>query len=74
MTYTVHRDTQEVLQILDQLDLDTDIPSQEEIMKRFGYEEAFASGRLSIWQRARTKVWQLFDEPYSSASAKVSSY
>ena len=71
MTYTTHRDTQETLQILDRLDLDTDKPTEEEIMKKFGLEEEFQSGDLSCWQKVKPKIWALFDEPYSSTAAKV---
>ena len=38
-TYTTHRDTEETLQALDRLDLDTDRPTDEDIMKKFGLEE-----------------------------------
>lgn len=71
MTYTQFRDTQEVLQILDRLDLDTDKPGEEDIMKKFGLEEEYKSGELSCWQRVRPKIWALFDEPYSSTATKV---
>ena len=74
MTYTTHRDTQETLQILDGLDLDTDKPTEEDIMKRFGLEEVYQSGQLTILQKIRPKVWALFDEPYSSTAAKVGCY
>lgn len=73
MTYTQHRDTQDVLAILDRLDLDTDKPTEEDIMKKFGLEEEYKSGELNCWQRIQPKIWALFDEPYSSTSAKVSS-
>ena len=73
MTYTTHRDTRETLQTLDRLDLDTDRPTEEDIMKRFGLDEQFRSGELSCWQRVKPKIWALFDEPYSSTAAKVSS-
>lgn len=66
-----HRDTQETLAVLDRLDLDTDKPSDEELAKRFGFEEAYYSGSLSWWQKTKPKIWSLFDEPYSSNSAKV---
>ena len=72
MTYTTHRDTQETLQILDRLDLDTDKPTQEDIMKKFGLEEQFQTGSLNVWQRVKPRVWALFEEPYSSSAAKVS--
>lgn len=71
MTYTRHRDTQEILQIIEQLDLDTDKPNDEEIFKKFGLEEAYVLKRLTIWQKLKPKVWCLFDEPYSSKAAKV---
>jgi potassium voltage-gated channel Shaw-related subfamily C protein len=72
MTYTTHRDTQETLAILDRLDLDTDKPSDEDIMKKFGLEEQYAAGELTCWQKVKPKIWALFDEPYSSTCAKVS--
>ena len=72
MTYTTHRDTRETLQILDRLDLDSDKPTDEEIMKRFGLEEEFRTGSLNCWQKMKPKVWLLFEEPNSSVAAKVS--
>ena len=72
MTYTTHRDTQEILQILDRLDLDTDKPSQEDIIKKYGLSEDFLLTETSCWQRIKPKVWALFDEPHSSTKAKVS--
>jgi len=72
MTYTTHRDTQETLQILDGLDLDTDKPTEEDIMKRFGLEDRYQTGDLSCWQRIKPKIWATFEEPYSSTVAKVS--
>lgn len=66
-----HRDTQETLAVLDRLDLDTDKPSDEELARKFGFEEAYYSGNLSWWQKTKPKIWSLFDEPYSSNSAKV---
>ena len=41
-----HRDTQETLAVLDRLDLDTDKPSDEDLAKRFGYEEEYYSGQI----------------------------
>lgn len=72
MTYTQHRDTQETLAVLDRLDLDTDKPSDEEIARKFGFEEDYLNNSLSCWQRLKPKIWSLFDEPYSSGYAKVS--
>ena len=71
MTYTTHRDTRETLQTLDRLDLDTDRPTDEDIMKKFGLDEQLHSGQLTCWQRVKPRVWALFDEPYSSNAAKV---
>ncbi|CAB4061562.1 KCNC1 [Lepeophtheirus salmonis] len=71
MTYTQHRDTQETLTVLDRLDLDCEIPSAEETAKKFGFEDDFYSGELSWWQRTKPKIWSVFDEPYSSSTAKV---
>ena len=45
-----HRDTQETLAVLDRLDLDTDKPSEEELAKRFGYEDDFYSGTVQFNQ------------------------
>ena len=39
-----HRDTQETLAVLDRLDLDTDKPSEEDLAKKFGYEDDYYSG------------------------------
>ena len=71
MTYTQHRDTQETLTVLDTLDIDTEKPSDEEIAKRFGFEDDFYNGRVSWWQRTKPKIWLMFDEPYSSFAAKM---
>ena len=71
MTYTTHRDTQETLQILDGLDLDTDKPTEEDIMKKFGLEDEYQSGELTCWQRIKPRIWATFEEPYSSTFAKV---
>ncbi|VDK50326.1 unnamed protein product [Anisakis simplex] len=74
MTYTQHRDTQEVLATLDKLDLDFDeelINNQEEIYRRFGWEDDFHNDSLSAWQKLKPRIWRLFDEPSSSQAAKV---
>lgn len=66
-----HRDTQETLAVLDRLDLDTEKPSDEEVARKFGFEEDYFKGTLSWWQHLKPKLWSLFDEPYSSTAAKV---
>ncbi|VDN54472.1 unnamed protein product [Dracunculus medinensis] len=74
MTYTQHRDTQEVLATLDKLDIDIDeerLNNEEEIYRRFGWEDDYHNDSLSTWQKLKPKIWRLFDEPYSSQGAKV---
>ncbi|KAJ8687364.1 hypothetical protein QAD02_023158 [Eretmocerus hayati] len=66
-----HRDTQETLTVLDRLDLDTEKPSDEELARKFGFEEAYYKNELTWWQKLKPKMWSLFDEPYSSNSAKI---
>ena len=57
--------------MLDTLDLDTEKPSDEEIAKRFGFEDDYFSGTVSWWQNTKPRIWSMFDEPYSSNAAKV---
>ncbi|KMY87966.1 potassium voltage-gated channel protein Shaw isoform X2 [Drosophila simulans] len=71
MTYTQHRDTQETLAVLDRLDLDTEKPSEEELARKFGFEEDYYKGTISWWQEMKPRIWSLFDEPYSSNAAKT---
>ncbi|XP_040168302.1 potassium voltage-gated channel protein Shaw-like isoform X2 [Anopheles arabiensis] len=70
-TYSVHRDTQSTLAILDKLELDDEQPSEEAIARLFGFEEALLNGELTCWQRTKPKIWALFDEPSSSTGAKI---
>ena len=70
-SFLQHRDTQETLTVLDRLDLDTEKPSNEEVAKKFGFEDDYYSGNLSWWQKPKPKIWSMFDEPYSSSAAKV---
>ena len=71
MTYMTHRNTQATLAILDKLDIETDKPSDEEIAKKFGFEDKYHSGEMTTWQHTKPKIWSLFDEPHSSHWAKV---
>uniref|UniRef100_A0A0R3S0R1 BTB domain-containing protein n=1 Tax=Elaeophora elaphi TaxID=1147741 RepID=A0A0R3S0R1_9BILA len=74
MTYTQHRDTQEVLTTLDKLDIDFDenrLKDPEEVYRRFGWEDDYHNHSLSKWQKLKPKIWHLFDEPYSSHGAKI---
>ena len=70
MTYTAHRDTQQTLAILDTLD--TDKLTDEELARKFGWEDDYNKGTVNCWQKLKPKLWLLFDEPYSSLAAKVS--
>lgn len=58
--------------MLDRLDLDTEKPSDEELARKFGFEEDYFKGSVSWWQNMKPQIWSLFDEPYSSNAAKVS--
>uniref|UniRef100_A0A9J2P4F7 BTB domain-containing protein n=1 Tax=Ascaris lumbricoides TaxID=6252 RepID=A0A9J2P4F7_ASCLU len=71
MTYTQHRDTQDTLAVIESLDLDVDPPTQEEVAKKFGWEDDYYSGTLSKWQQLKPRLWALFDEPWSSQYARV---
>ena len=44
MTYTTHRNTQATLAILDKLDIETDKPTEEEVAKKFGFEDSYHTG------------------------------
>ncbi|XP_061395420.1 potassium voltage-gated channel protein Shaw [Musca vetustissima] len=70
-TYSIHRDTQNTLAILDKLDIDNEKPSEEQVARLFGFEDSINKGRLNCWQRIKPKIWALFDEPSSSTGAKV---
>ncbi|XP_003737197.1 potassium voltage-gated channel protein Shaw [Galendromus occidentalis] len=70
MTYTVYRDTQATLAILDTLDIENEKPSDQDLAKKFGYEDAYFNNSLSFWQTIKPKIWLLMDEPYSSHYAK----
>ena len=67
----MYRDTQATLAILDKLDVDGESQSEENIARLFSYEEEYARGRLTRWQRLKPRIWALFDEPCSSAPAKL---
>ncbi|XP_025091929.1 potassium voltage-gated channel protein Shaw-like isoform X2 [Pomacea canaliculata] len=71
MTYTKYRDTQDVLEKLDSLDLDVAKLTEKEIMKKFGLEGDYTYGTLTSWQRVKTRIWAIFEEPYSSTFAQI---
>ena len=58
--------------ILDKLDIETEFPTDEEIARKFGWEDAYHTNGLSLWQKAKPKIYSLFDEPHSSTCARVS--
>ena len=71
MTYTIHRNTQDVLTILESLDLDVDKASEESIMAKFGLKDEYEMGELTAWQKVKPRIYALFDEPYSSVYSRV---
>ena len=74
MTYTKHRSTQETLQTLDSLELDTVRSTSDDILRKFGWEDdlhLLTSGKLKTHQRVRSIIWQIFEEPRSSKASKV---
>ncbi|GMT31421.1 hypothetical protein PFISCL1PPCAC_22718, partial [Pristionchus fissidentatus] len=70
------KDTQETLAVLDKMDADIsrddDDPDlrEQEIMKKFGWEEDYFQGKRTKWMYYKPRLWALFDEPYSSPPAK----
>ena len=74
MTYTKHRSTQETLQTLDSLELDTVRSTTEDLIKKFGWEDDSdlrSKGYLPQRKRLAMIIWQIFAEPRSSAISKV---
>lgn len=68
MTYTAHRNTKNILEILDTIDLDQ--PEQDALMKKFGLED-IPLHRRTWWQTQKPKLWLMFEQPFSSTQAKV---
>lgn len=74
MTYTKHRSTQETLQTLDSLELDTVRSTMDDLIKKFGWADdphLNDTGQVSQRQRMMMIIWQLFEEPRSSTMSKV---
>lgn len=71
MTYRQHRDAEEALEIFEPPDPD-DTDDERDMPRRFGIEDVpdRARSRCQVWQ---PKLWALFDDPYSSRAARVSS-
>ena len=62
---------QATLAILDKLDIETENPTEEEVARKFGWEDDYLADDLSLWQRVKPKIFSLFDEPHSSTCARV---
>lgn len=74
MTYTKHRSTQETLQTLDSLELDTIRSTTDDLVKKFNYDSdlhLISTGDLPLYKRIRMIIWQLFEEPRSSIVSRV---
>ncbi|CAF1528696.1 unnamed protein product [Rotaria magnacalcarata] len=74
MTYTKHRSTQETLQTLDSLGLDTARSNMNDLIKKFDWEDDLhfmTTGQLPLAKRIRLITWQLFEESRSSIIAKI---
>lgn len=71
MTYRQHRDAEEALEIFEPPDPE-DTDDEREMPRRFGIEDVpnRSRGCREVWQ---PKIWALFDDPYSSRAARVSS-
>ncbi|VDM74373.1 unnamed protein product [Strongylus vulgaris] len=68
------KDTQETLAVLDRMDVDREDDPQlreQDTMKKFGWEEDYFQGKRTKWMYYKPRIWALFDEPYSSRSAKI---
>lgn len=81
-SFSVCRDTQDVLVGLDRLDLDAEPITEEEIPRKFGwdFDPTIRHKNMSVqeymktlpwFKRIQPRIWQLFEEPYSSSAAKV---
>lgn len=72
-TYTKHRDTEETLATLERLALDDEKTSSEELARMFGLDEDpdWQEGTLPWYKRVKPIIWQMFNEPNSSKTAKV---
>ncbi|ETN79278.1 K+ channel tetramerization domain protein [Necator americanus] len=68
------KDTQETLAVLDRMDVEREDDPQlreQDTMKKFGWEEDYFQGKRTKWMYYKPRIWALFDEPYSSRSAKI---
>jgi len=57
------------------MEMDTDIrPTQEDVAKKFGWEDEYNNGKLNLWQKVKPKLWSLFEEPWTSRGARVGNF
>uniref|UniRef100_UPI0037E9508D voltage-gated potassium channel KCNC2 isoform X4 n=1 Tax=Semicossyphus pulcher TaxID=241346 RepID=UPI0037E9508D len=68
MTYRQHRDAEEALDVFE-LNVDN-CEEDDEIGKRLGIEDVAADGNVSLWRKWQPKIWNLFEDPYSSRAAR----
>lgn len=40
-------------------------------MKKFGLEDDYKAGQLTLWQRTKPRIWAVLDEPNSYPASKV---
>uniref|UniRef100_A0AC35TGD1 BTB domain-containing protein n=1 Tax=Rhabditophanes sp. KR3021 TaxID=114890 RepID=A0AC35TGD1_9BILA len=76
ISYIEHRNTQETLTVLDELDYDPDksedpATREHETMKKFGWEDEYWQGKITSWMKLKPQIWSLFDESWSSKFAKA---
>lgn len=63
--------------VLDRLDTSDNLRNEDpqalerHRLKKFGWEEDVWRSQSNLWIRWKPKLWSLFDEPYSSTTAKV---
>uniref|UniRef100_A0A3P8WL88 BTB domain-containing protein n=1 Tax=Cynoglossus semilaevis TaxID=244447 RepID=A0A3P8WL88_CYNSE len=69
MTYRQHRDAEEALDVFE-LNVDNG-DEDDEIGKRLGIEDVAADGNVSLWRKWQPRIWNLFEDPYSSRAARV---
>ncbi|MGH0162967.1 UNVERIFIED_CONTAM: hypothetical protein FKN15_055620 [Acipenser sinensis] len=71
MTYRQHRDAEEALDIFE-ISGDPGDVEDEDVSKRLGIEDVVSPEcKVSRWKKWQPVVWALFEDPYSSRSARV---
>jgi potassium voltage-gated channel Shaw-related subfamily C protein 1 len=71
-TYNKHRITADTLGTLDRINIDVEKTSKEDLAIKFGFDRHRGfEERLSLFNRFKPVIWQLFEEPRSSKAATV---